>query len=273
MDNLPTENIQVRPKRINLYRTLLKKTEIGALVAFFTIFIFFSLISDKFLTMNNLASILTVSSELGIMAIGISFLMIAGEFDLSVSSVYALIGFIYIILANSFGFYGGSVLAFLLALVMAALVGLVNGYVTIKTKIPSFISTLGMMMFLRGVLLGISGGSSVIYQADPVMPVLFVKRMFMQFRPSHLWFIVITLIMTFVLNSTAYGNRVFATGGKMEVARTMGVNVKKVKAINFVVCAILAGISGVIAINRFQLANAAFGRQMEMEAIAAAVIG
>lgn len=255
------------------YEKLLTWAEFGAVIAFLVIFIVFSLISDKFLTVNNLAAILTVSAELGIMAIGISFLMIAGEIDLSVSSIYAFTGFIFVILANNFNFSYGSLVAFIIAVLIAAMIGLINGMVTIKTRIPSFIATLGMMMFLRGVLLGITGGNSVMYQGDKLIPTIFVKYIVHHFRPSHIWFIVIAIIMSFILNRTAYGNWVFATGGKKEVARTMGVNINKVKVINFIICDVLAGISGIIAINRFHLANAAFGKQMELEAIASAVIG
>ncbi len=238
-------------------------------MAFLIIFVTFSLLSSKFASLHNLASILTVTSELGIMSIGIAFLMIAGEFDLSVSSVYAFTGFLFIILANRMN----SVAAFFMALMVAAVIGYINGQITIKAKIPSFIATLGTMMFLRGILLGLTGGNSVLYQSDNIMPHILTEYITGHFRPSHIWFIVLIIIMSIILKRTPYGNWVFATGGSEKVARTMGVNTNRVKIINFMVCAVLAGLAGIIAITRFRLANAAFGTRMELEAIASAVIG
>ncbi|MFW6381087.1 MAG: ABC transporter permease [Bacillota bacterium] len=258
-----------KTQRKNIKDKIRKWPELGALIAFLVIFITFAVIAPKFVSLNNIAGVLTISSELGIMAIGIAFLMIAGEFDLSVSSVYAFSGFLFVMLANSIN----SILAFFLALAVAGVIGLINGKVTIKTKIPSFIATLGMMMFIRGLLLGLTGGSSVVYKGDNIMPRLLIKYVAAHFRPSHIWFVFLIILMSIVLTKTPYGNWVYATGGKKEVARTMGVDVDKVKLINFIICSILAGFAGIIAITRFKVANASFGTQMELEAIASAVIG
>lgn len=247
--------------------------QLGAISAFLVLFIVFSFISPSFVSLRNLTGVLTITSELGIMAIGVGFLMIAGEFDLSVSSVYALSGFIFIVFANNFGFSLGSLLAFLMTLMIAAIIGFLNGIITIRARIPSFITTLGMMLFLRGILLGVTGGSSVEYTGGPIAPKMLTNYIGYRFRPSHLWFIGLALIVAYVLNQTAYGNRVLATGGKRGVARMMGVAVNKVKIINFMVSAVFASVAGMIVISRFSLANASFGTGMELEAIASAVIG
>ena len=243
--------------------------EFGVILAFLILLTIFSIFSSKFLTLRNITGILTIVSELGIMAIGVAFLMIAGEFDLSVSSVYAFSGFLFVTLANKYN----SPLAFAITLVIAAFIGFCNGMITLRARIPSFIATLGMMLLLRGSLLAVTGGESVSYSSDTIIPTMLTRFIGFGFRPSHIWFLTLTLIFSIILTNTRYGNWVFATGGKKEVARAMGVNVNKVKVTNFMLSAMMASLSGCIVISRFKLANASFGTGMELEAIASAVIG
>ncbi|MCG2821059.1 MAG: ABC transporter permease [Candidatus Atribacteria bacterium] len=243
--------------------------EFGVIIAFLTLLIIFSIFSSKFLTLRNITGILTIVSELGIMAIGVAFLMIAGEFDLSVSSVYAFSGFLFVTLANKYN----SPLAFVITLAIAAFIGFCNGIITLRARIPSFIATLGMMLLLRGSLLAVTGGESVSYSSDAIMPTILTRFIGYGFRPSHIWFLALTLIFSIILTNTHYGNWVFATGGNREVARAMGVNTNKVKVTNFILSALMASLSGCIVISRFNLANASFGTGMELEAIASAVIG
>jgi simple sugar transport system permease protein len=263
-------NIEVKTREQFLSFSRIRRwPEFGVIIAFLVLLTIFSIFSSKFLTLRNITGILTIVSELGIMAIGVAFLMIAGEFDLSVSSVYALSGFLFVILANRFN----SPMAFIITLAIAAFIGFCNGIITLRAHIPSFITTLGMMLFLRGSLLAISGGESVSYKSDAIMPTMLSRFIGYGFRPSHIWFFLLTLLFSLVLTNTRYGNWVFATGGNKEVARAMGVNTNKVKVTNFMLSAIMASLSGCIVISRFNLANASFGTGMELEAIASAVIG
>lgn len=265
-----TNNISVETRGQFLNFSQIRRwPEFGVLIAFLVLLTIFSIFSSKFLTLRNITGILTIVSELGIMSVGVAFLMIAGEFDLSVSSVYALSGFLYVTLANSFN----SPLAFVTTLAIAAFIGFCNGTITLRAKIPSFIATLGMMLFLRGSLLAVTGGESVSYSSDAIMPTILTRFIGYGFRPSHIWFFVLTLIFSVILTNTRYGNWVFATGGNKEVARAMGVNVNKVKVTNFMLSSLMASLSGIIVISRFNLANASFGTGMELEAIASAVIG
>jgi len=243
--------------------------EFGVILAFLVLLTIFSIFSSNFLTLRNITGILTIVSELGIVAIGVAFLMIAGEFDLSVSSVYAFSGFLFVTLANKYN----SPLAFVITLAIAAFIGFCNGIITLRARIPSFIETLGMQLLLRGSLLAVTGGESVSYSSDAIMPTLLTRYIGHGFRPSHIWFFLLTLLFSLVLTNTRYGNWVFATGGNKEVARAMGVNVNKVKVTNFMLSSLMAALSGCIVISRFTLANASFGMKMELEAIAAAVIG
>jgi simple sugar transport system permease protein len=258
--------------QISLRRPLSKirgYPEFGVLIAFLTVFLIFSLSAPEFFTLRNLTGVFTIVSELGIVTIGVTFLMISGEFNLAVSGIYAFSAFLFATLANSFY----SPLALLITLGVASFWGLLSGMITLRMRIPSFITTLGMLMFLRGIMLAITKGTSVVYEGDPIVPMMLARLIGYGFRPSHFWFIVLALLFAFILTRTPYGNRVFATGGKKEVARAMGVNVNKVKLINFAISGLLAGLAGCIVLSRFKLANPAFGTGLELEAIAAAVIG
>jgi len=263
-------NVEIETQKHFLNFSQVRKwPEFGVIFAFLILFIIFSIFSSKFFTLRNITGILTIVSELGIMAIGVAFLMIAGEFDLSVSSVYALSGFLFVTLANKFN----SPLAFIITLAVAAFIGFCNGTITLKAHIPSFVATLGTQLIVRGTLLAVTGGESVSYKSDIIMPTILTRFIGYGFRPSHIWFLVLTLIFSIILTNTRYGNWVFATGGNKAVARAMGVNVNKVKVTNFMLSALMASLSGCIVISRFNLANASFGIGMELEAIASAVIG
>lgn len=269
MDNVDTGTGRVK-KNLSLFLSRIRRwPEFGVILAFSSIFIVFSLLAPKFVTLRNLTGVFTIVSELGIITIGVAFLMIAGEFDLSVGSVYALCGFLFVTLANSFN----SVLALIITLVVAACIGFLNGTITLRAGIPSFITTLGTMMFLRGLMLAVTGGRSVVYNGDLIVPTMLTRFIGRGFRPSHIWFLALALFFSLILTRTRYGNWVFATGGKKEVARAMGINVNRVKVINFMISSVLAGLAGIIVINRFGVANASFGTGMELEAIASAVIG
>lgn len=266
----PANSIVVENRKQTLSFSQIRRwPEFGVILAFLILLTIFSIFSSNFLTLRNITGILTIVSELGIMAIGVAFLMIAGEFDLSVSSVYAFSGFLFVTLANKYN----SPLAFVITLAIAAFIGFCNGIITLRARIPSFIATLGMMLLLRGSLLAVTGGESVSYSSDAIMPTILTRFIGFGFRPSHIWFLALTLIFSIILTNTRYGNWVFATGGNREVARAMGVNTNKVKVTNFMLSALMASLSGCIVISRFNLANASFGTGIELEAIASAVIG
>lgn len=266
----PANSIVVENRKQTLSFSQIRRwPEFGVILAFLALLAIFSIFSSNFLTLRNITGILTIVSELGIVAIGVAFLMIAGEFDLSVSSVYAFSGFLFVTLANKYN----SPLAFVITLAIAAFIGFCNGIITLRARIPSFIATLGMMLLLRGSLLAVTGGESVSYSSDAIMPTILTRFIGFGFRPSHIWFLALTLIFSIILTNTRYGNWVFATGGNREVARAMGVNTNKVKVTNFMLSALMASLSGCIVISRFNLANASFGTGMELEAIASAVIG
>lgn len=249
---------------------LIKYREFGAIVGFLIIFAIFSFLSKQFLTLPNLAGIFTIAAELGIISIGVAFLIISGEFDLSVGSVFAIAAMTFALLANA-GLH--PVISFFIIVVITSGIGLVNGMITLRTGIPSFITTLGMMMFCRGILLAISGGFTISYRGHSTFINVLCLRFAGGFRTSALWFIGLMVLFGIMLGRTRYGNWVFATGDNKEVARAMGVNPDRVKLMNFMFSGLLAGFAGCVNFGRFKLVDPTMGMGMELEAISAAVIG
>ncbi len=246
--------------------------EFPALSAFLVLFIAFSLSSNKFFSLLNLGGVSNLVAEMGLVVIGTTFLMISGEFDLSVGSNFALSAVAFGILLNA---DVPAIVAFLAALVLASAIGLINGIVTVKVGIPSFIVTLGTMMFWRGFVLGSSGGSAYVRYIGPNTTLLrLLNQPFLgQFRTSVFWLLVFLISFAIILTRTKYGNYVFAAGGNKEAARSMGINIDRVKIINFVLTGLLSGIAGCISFARFKAVDPYMGKDLALQAIAASVIG
>ncbi len=244
--------------------------ELGVILSIIGMAMVFTYLNPRFASIAALSSMVSLAAELGIMAIGVSFLMIAGEFDLSVGSVFAASSILAVWLLNAGMPF---IVAFLAALGLAAVIGLTNALITIKGKIPSFITTLGMMWFIRGVLLAITKGFPVRLEVKvPELAVLSSPILY-DLRISGLWFLILAAIFHFILTSTPYGNWVQAVGGAPETARALGINVAKIKTINFMLSSIMAALAGLIAMSRFKVVEPVAGMGLELEAIASSVIG
>ena len=249
---------------------LIRFKEIGALAGLAIVMIIFTILSDKFFTWANLVGVFTITSELGIIAIGVCFLMISGEFDLSVGSVFAIAPMIGALLGQT----GIPLfLAFFVGLFVAAVIGYINGVLVCKTGIPSFIVTLGSMMFFRGVLLAVSGGFPITYVGEAPFLDALGGRTIGGMRSSGIWLIISTLIFSVILNRTKFGNHVSSVGGNPGTAKAVGINVKRVKIINFMICSVMAGLAGFTMFGRFYSIDPTAGQLLELEAIASAVIG
>lgn len=244
--------------------------EFGAIVGVVVFLFLFSTLSNKFLTVENLFNTLTMAAELGIISIGVAMLMISGEFDLSVGSVFAVAPMVFATMVNS---QYNPYLALVTSLTICLGIGAVNGLVTLKTGIPSFITTLGMMMFWRGILLAVTGGFPIILSRRIDMLQYLGGRIVGGLRYSAVWFVVLAFVFVIVLEQTRYGNWVFATGGSLGAARALGIATNNVKLVNFILCSILAGFAGLTTFARFKLVDPTFGQELELEAIASAVMG
>ncbi len=244
--------------------------EIGALAGVLIVMAAFSVVSDRFLTIGNMVSVFTVTSELGIIAVGVCFLMISGEFDLSVGSVFAIAPMVGAMIAAA-----GAPLwvGFLAGMAIAASIGFVNGQLVLRTGVPSFIITLGAMMFFRGVILAVSGGFPVSYLQPSEFMHFLGGRTAAGLRWSGVWFIVLVIVFQIILARTRYGNHVSAVGGNAGTAKAVGIDVWRVKLTNFMLCSMTAALAGFMRFGRFRSVDPTAGRLMELEAIAACVIG
>jgi simple sugar transport system permease protein len=166
-------------------------------------------------------------------------------------------------------------LAFAAGLGAAAAVGLLNGVLTLRFAIPSFITTLGMMFVARSLTVVISGGF------PPLLPLgVLPKWLFVNFiydgsllRMSFLWFLVIAVLVSQLLSRTNFGNWVRATGGFLPAAQALGIPTQRVKIICFIICSVLAGFAGTIQVMRLGAPLPSIGEGLELQAVAAAVIG
>ena len=257
---------------------LIGRPETGALFGAITMFIIFAFIapsSDTFTSRTSLAGLASITAELGILSMGVTLLMIAGHFDLSVGSVLGFSSVIapYLILnydTNPF-------LAVLVAVGAAISIGFLNGVLVVGTRIPSFIVTLGTLLIWRSVLLRITEGFPVAVDKDTFVFKLFSYRIdegfFRGYQVSFLWFVAVIVILSFLLLRTRFGNWIFAAGGNERSARSMGVPVDRVWIILFIITALCACLMGLIQVGRFNTVEATRGTGLELQAIAAAVIG
>ncbi len=254
--------------------------EVVALVSFLAVFLFFSLATDTFLTPIAFANILTFGSITGIMVIGVAMLMISGEFDLSVGATFAVSSYVF---ALSLIAGVAPFLAAILALLVSALLGLLNGLIVTRSGIPSFIATLGTMLAYRGIVRAIGSGDFATYTGEALTffnylngPITPLNQLFVpvpNFRLSIIWFLLIALIFSFILMRTKYGNWTFAAGGSPEAALAQGVNVNRVKVTNFMIAAVLAGLAGIMQFAHRSSVDPLRGEGMELIAVAACVIG
>lgn len=250
-------------------RFLLIKDVTTWLMIFSLILIVF-LLSPTFLTFDNIKVLLDVTPELGIVVLGVTMLMISGEFDLSVGSVFAFCPSILIIMIAS----GLNIwLATILSLLACCMIGALHAIITLRIGIPSFITTLGGMMLWRGIVLVLTGGFPPPFpeEAFPLRELLvgYVGSI----RLSFFYFIVLTLILWVILEQTKWGNWIFATGGNPKAALSRGINPKTVKFANFILVSFLTGLTGIIQACRITAILPNAGTGLELNAIAGAVIG
>jgi len=256
---------------VHLGESLGRRPETGALIATLLVFVLFSLWGENFLTLVPITTMLIMATELGIVAIGITLLMIAGEFDLSVGSVLALSGVLVIFMINA---GVPSWLAVVVMLIGGGAIGLLQGLVVVKVGIPSFIVTLAGMMLLRGILfVSVQGFLVPVVTPDDAFLQIFSHRFENGANISIVWFLGLVVILTLILQRTRFGNWIFATGGNKRAARELGVPVNRVKLLLFGLSSAMASLAGIIQTTRLMGVDPLRGQQVEFQAIAAAAIG
>jgi simple sugar transport system permease protein len=285
----PTADQDERVRRVGGLSKLLGRPELGAIAGFVVVWVFFAIIAadNNFVGMATTASILNRAAPLGILAVAVALLMIAGEFDLSIGSILGFSGMAILIAASPVdaGGLGWSLLpAAILAFVLALATGFINGWLVVLTKLPSFIITLGTLFIFRGLTTAITRlrtNRTQLGNLDEASGFELFEKWFgkdfqilgARFSISILWWILLTAIATWILVRTRSGNWIFGTGGAPDAARAVGVPVRRVRIALFLTTAFAAFFVALTQAVQFTGADTLRGTGREFEAIIAAVVG
>ncbi|OBZ92112.1 ABC transporter permease [Pararhizobium polonicum] len=256
--------------------SLVRRPEIGSLIGLIVVFAFFSVFGGmNFLSAGGFASWLNVAAGLGIVALPVGLLMIAGHLDLSVGSVIPASSMTIAIVS---GYYQAPILVGIAAaLCLGMAVGFINGLVVVRTKVPSFVVTLATLFAVAGLTLGLSvilaGNTSVALKGGPVAKALLGQFVGGKFQVTIFWWIGAVLIVGLLLNFSRYGNWIFAMGGDSVSARNAGIPTERLTISLFVgsgLCSAFVGLSQALLYNSAQVAA---GQSFIFNSIIAVVIG
>jgi simple sugar transport system permease protein len=276
----PTSVVDERLADVSLLTKLARRPELGALLAAAVIGLFFALTTDEFGTLDGAANWTDVASTLGIPAVAVALLMIGGEFDLSAGVMTGSAGLFMGIMATEVGM--NIWVAIALTFLAAAGIGFLNGYVVMRTKLPSFIVTLATLFVLQGVNLAVTkqitgtvrvSGLSTVDGYESAFDIFGGSFSTYDFRLSVLWWVAITVLATWVLARTRVGNWIFGVGGDAVAARNTGVPVSRVKIALFITTAVASALTGIIIALRLASMQAGQGVGEEFQYIIAAVVG
>ena len=271
-----------RVKRQKPIQRLLVRPEIGALFGAIAIFIFFLIVAPPFRSAESIATVLYASSTIGIMACGVAVLMIGGEFDLSTGVAVTFSSLMASMLA--YNLHLNVWLGAVLALGLALAVGFFNGYLVMKTKIPSFLITLSTFLMLAGINLAVTKlvtGQVATPSISDMQGFDSAQKVFassftlfgVSIRITVVWWLIFTAVATWVLFKTKIGNWIFAVGGDAESARAVGVPVTAVKIGLFMFVGFCAWFVGMHLLFSFNTVQSGQGIGNEFFYIIAAVIG
>ena len=259
------QRLRLRPSTIYGLNTAL---------TFIVTFLIFSIFTPDhlFLDPRNLASMAKLTPDIGVVALGIGILMIAGEFDLSIASIIPFCSYIFTQLIMS-GIE--PVLAFILVFPIGATFGLINGLLVVSTGLPSFIITLSTMLFWKGLLFGLSHQmpiSILKYVSDSSIEKILVGQVG-PFPVQILWFLLFAVVLGLMLHQSKFGNWIYATGSNQEAARAMGISVRTVKTVCYMIIGVLCAWVAVMQSVRLGSFAATQGIGFELKTIAAVVVG
>jgi ribose transport system permease protein len=230
----------------------------------------FALSTTTFLTLRNLLNVLDQLTVLGIMALGMTAVIVIGGIDLSVGSVLALAMMVMGSLANNFGL--PMPLAIVAALVVGSLCGATSGLLITRANLPPFIGTLAMMSIARGLANMVTDGTQIVGYPE-WFSALSINRHFGFLSVTVALTIVLTVLAALYMKYRTGGRALYAIGGNAEVARLAGIPVKRVTLIVYTVCGLLAGLAGVVMSTRLDSSQPSGGLGYELDTIAAVVIG
>jgi Ribose/xylose/arabinose/galactoside ABC-type transport systems, permease components len=216
----------------------LRKNPVFVILAVFIIVPCF--LSPRFMTLGNWANMLMQSSGVGVVALGATLLAINGYKDLSAGAIMCLSAALAVMTQPKIGMWGG--IAF--ALVVASVVGLINGILAVKVGLDTYISSLAMMLGCKGIVYTLTDGYPI--SAVDTRFAAFGEGTVLGISNLFIVFLVLLIVVSLVLSFTTHGRNSYACGGNMDAARNAGINVMRTSIINFVVCAVGACIGGVL---------------------------
>ena len=231
---------------------------------------FFSVASEWFFSLDNLMTIALQTSVIGIMAIGVTYVIITGGIDLSLGSVMAFAG----VCAGLAATAGMPLVVCIIAGICAAtLCGCISGLLVSRAGIPPFIATLGIMMSARGLNLVFTDGRAIYFMDYPIFRMLAHGKLLDLIPYPVIYLTVIALVAAWVLQRTTLGRYIYAVGSNEEAARLSGINVRRFKLLAYAICGFLTGLAGMVLAARLNSGQPSVGVGYELEAIAAVVIG
>jgi ribose transport system permease protein len=241
--------------------------EYGIILAFLVVFIILSLLSPAFFTIRNMLNVLDQSAQVGLVALGATVTIIGGGFDLSSGAIFALSGTTAAFIALQ-GYPGLGLIA---GILVGLILGAINGGLIAGLRLNSFVSTLASGLIIRGFAFVVTGG--LLLQVDhPAFSFLGQGR-WVQAKIPVYFFLGFALLTWFLLSQTTWGRYIYAIGGSEEAARLSGVRTRLIRLMTFCLSGLSAGIAGVIAASRISTGQANVGLGIELNAIAAVVIG
>ncbi len=258
-------------RRLNFFTTLSKESETGIIAILAVICIAMSFLSPYFLKTNNIMNILRQISNMGIISVGMAMVILIGGIDLSVGAVLAFSSCMAAFLAQ----YMNPWIAVLIAVILSGVIGTLNGLISIKIGVASFIGTLGMQNIVRGLAYLITGGipiqfhnqagvlgSGTINISEKLMIPISVIIMF-----------AIYFLGILITKKTVFGRSLYAVGDNEKSARLSGINTDRVRILAFMITGLLSGLVGIINAGNLTTAEASAGTSLEQDCIAAVVIG
>ncbi|WP_406871206.1 ABC transporter permease (plasmid) [Thioclava sp. 'Guangxiensis'] len=254
----------------------LRRPEAGSLFGMFAVFIFFAIFAGQaFLSPAGFASWLNVAAEIGIVALPIGILMIAGELDLSIGSVIPASSLTVAVVSGYFGL--PDIIGIACGLGFGVLVGLVNGLVVTRTAVPSLIVTIGSMFGVMGLTLGLSvlvtGSTATALSPDPLTTTLLGHFVAYMFQVTIFWWIGFAVMLAYILHVSPWGNWIYALGGDKISARNAGIPTEKVTISLFMLSGFAAAFVGVSQVIVYQSAQVAGGQSFIFNSIMCVVIG
>ncbi|WP_291056774.1 ABC transporter permease [Herbiconiux sp.] len=264
------------PKNRALGAVVQNVRELSVLPGLAIVIVVGALVSPAFLSAANLTLILRQSAELGIVVIGLTFILLTGKLDISLESTVGLAPMVaaWLVIPAAVGGLGSDIdplLAILITLVIGAGIGLFNGFMVVKVKLDPFIVTLAMLILLRGITLGISQGKTLAGLPEAFR---YIGSARWAGIPAAIWVTAILFVIAgLVLRYTSWGRALYAIGGNADAAKAAGIRVDFVLITAFVAASTLAAFAGLMLAGRLASVTSGMGENMIFSALAAAVIG